>query len=116
MRFIWLFFGTLSLLSGLIGTVVPLLPTVPFLLLATFCFARSSERLHHWLITHPSLGPPILHWQENGAIHPRAKRLATVSILAAFGLSLAMGLSLGLLALQASILSCVLLFIWSRPS
>ena len=53
LRILWLFLGGVSLLLGAAGTIVPLLPTTPFLLLAGYCFARSSPRLHHWLITHP---------------------------------------------------------------
>lgn len=116
MRIVWLFLGLVSLAAGLIGVVLPLVPTVPFLLLATFCFARSSERLHNWLITHPKLGPPILDWESRGAIRPLAKRWATVSIIAVFGLSLLLGLKTTVLTIQAITLSCVLIFIWSRPN
>jgi uncharacterized membrane protein YbaN (DUF454 family) len=115
MRYIWLAIGLISLTLGVIGVVLPLLPTVPFLLLSAFCFARSSERLHDWMIDHPRLGPPILDWQENGAIRPAAKRLATVSVVFVFGISLAFGLRPMILIIQAVTLSCVMLFIWTRP-
>ena len=42
--------GLLSLALGAVGSVFPVLPTVPFLLLAAFCFARSSEKLHNWFV------------------------------------------------------------------
>ncbi|MDV4144654.1 MULTISPECIES: YbaN family protein [Shimia] len=116
MRFLWAALGILCLLLGLVGVVLPLLPTVPFLLLAAFLFARSSERLHNWLLSHPKLGPPIEDWQSRGAINPSAKRLATVSIVAVFALSLALGLRPLILGIQAVTLSCVLIFIWTRPS
>ena len=115
MRWLWAAAGLLALGSGLIGIVLPLVPTVPFLLLAAFCFARSSERLHNWLITHPRLGPPILDWNERGAINPRAKRYATLSILAVFGFSVLIGLRPTILMIQAIVLGLVLLFIWTRP-
>ncbi|MCV2892591.1 YbaN family protein [Lentibacter sp. XHP0401] len=116
MKLIWLILGLLSIGAALIGVVLPLLPTVPFLLLAAFFFARSSERLHNWLISHPKLGPPILDWERNGAIAPTAKRLATVSVVAVFALSVLMGLRPMLLGIQAVTLSCVLLFLWTRPN
>ncbi len=116
MRAFWFLSGITSFGLGMIGAVLPLLPTVPFLLLATFCFARSSPTLHEWLITHETYGPHILAWQENGAISLRAKRLATGTIAATFCVSLVLGLSIKLLAIQAATLSLVLLFIWSRPS
>jgi uncharacterized membrane protein YbaN (DUF454 family) len=68
------------------------------------------------LITHSTFGPPIIDWQTSGAIKPRVKRIATISIAAVFLLSLAMGLRPLILGIQAVILICVLIFIWSRPN
>ncbi|MFN6952696.1 MAG: YbaN family protein [Albidovulum sp.] len=116
MRGLWFTLGLVSLAIGAIGVFVPLLPTVPLLLLSAFGFARSSERLHHWLLSHPTFGPPITDWRERGAIGTRAKRLATVSILAAFAISLALGMKPWLLALQAVTLGLVTVFIWTRPA
>lgn len=115
MRLVWLMLGLTSLTLGLIGVVLPLLPTVPFMLLSAFCFSKSSERLHDWLLSHSKFGPPIKDWQRSGAINRRIKCYATVSILVAFCISLALGLKLSLLVLQATILIGVLVFIWSRP-
>ncbi|GIX12282.1 MAG: hypothetical protein KatS3mg118_0241 [Paracoccaceae bacterium] len=115
MRFIWAGFGAAGLALGALGTVLPLLPTVPFLLLAAFCFARSSRRVHDWLVGHRVFGPPIRDWRESGAIGRRAKRLATLSVGAAFALSVALGIGPAILALQALALAGVLVFIWTRP-
>jgi len=116
MKVIWAVLGLLCVALALVGVVLPLLPTVPFLLLAAFFFARSSERLHNWLLSHPTLGPPIEDWQARGAINPKAKRIATLSIVAVFGISLAVGLKSPILLIQAMVLGCVLIFIWSRPN
>ena len=116
MRVVWAFCGVLSVSFGALGVFLPLLPTVPFMLLAAFCFARSSPQLHHWLISHPVFGPPIIDWQERGAISRRGKIAATVSIAAVFGLSLALGVRPAILAIQATVLAAVLTFIWSRPA
>ena len=115
MRILWAVCGLLSLGLGLIGVVLPLLPTVPFILLAAFCFARSSERLHHWLLSHRRFGPVIHDWHDRGAINPRVKRVSTATIAAVFALSLWMDLRPALLMIQAVVLGCVLIFIWSRP-
>ena len=115
MRAVWLTFGLLALGLGMVGAVLPLLPTVPFLLLATFCFARSSPRLHNWLITHPTYGHHIIDWRERGAISRRAKMLASYMIAATFTISLVLGVPLRVLMIQAVTLSLVLLFIWTRP-
>ena len=116
MKVFWAVFGLLSLGLGMIGVVMPLLPTVPFLLLAAFCFARSSEKLHYWLMSHPTLGPPIQQWQQNGAINRGAKRLATLSIGIVFMISLLIGLRWEILVVQAVTLCLVMVFIWSRPN
>jgi len=89
---------------------------VPFLLLAAFLFARSSERMHNWLLSHPKLGPPIEDWQSRGAINPAAKRIATISICLVFLISVVLGLRPLILGIQATVLSCVLLFIWTRSN
>jgi uncharacterized protein len=115
MRAIWAGFGFLAVALGAIGIVTPFLPTVPFLLLAAFCFARSSARLHDWLLGHPTFGPPIRNWQSSGAISRRAKWLASASILAGFALSVFLGLGWKVLAAQAIVLGLTALFIWTRP-
>ncbi|SHJ86064.1 hypothetical protein SAMN05444000_11465 [Shimia gijangensis] len=116
MRYVWALLGFVCLGLALVGVILPLLPTVPFLLLAAFFFARSSERMHNWLLSHPKLGPPIEDWQTRGAINPAAKRIATISIGLVFAISLILGLRPLVLGIQAVVLSCVLLFIWTRPN
>jgi len=116
MRYLWAAIGLLCVSLAIVGVVLPLLPTVPFLLLAAFFFARSSERLHDWLISHQTFGPMILDWQRSGAIRPAAKKAATVSVAAVFGLSVAFALPSHVLIIQAVTLSGVMLFIWTRPS
>lgn len=116
MRWLWAAGGFAALGTGLLGIFVPLLPTVPLVLLAAFCFSRSSERMHLWLLRHPVFGPAIVDWRESGAISRRGKRLATVSILAVFAISVALQIAPMLLLAQAFVLSGVLVFIWSRPS
>ncbi|WP_323781593.1 YbaN family protein [Thalassovita sp.] len=116
MRIIWAILGLISVGFGLIGIILPLIPTVPFMLLAAFFFARSSERLHAWLVEHPTFGPSIVDWQERGAISAKGKRIATLSIAAVFLIGLIMGLRPMILIIQAITLSAVLFFIWSRPN
>ena len=89
-RITYLLGGLLSLLLGAIGLFVPLLPTVPFALLAAFCFARSSPRLEQWLVGHERFGPHILAWRSRGAISREGKRAALI----AFAVSAAAGFAL----------------------
>ena len=116
MRIIWIIFGFFALGVGLIGIFLPLIPTVPLVLLAAFCFAKSSERLHSWLITHRTFGPMITDWNENGAIRPNAKKMATVSIATVFLISIYLDPPIHVLVIQGITLTCVMVFIWSRPN
>lgn len=101
---------------GALGVFLPLLPTTPFLLLAAACFARSSPRLHGWLIGSPLLGPLLLDWERHGAIALRAKWTCTVLLLGAISWPVASGKVTGvLLAILALTIVGVLSFIWTRP-
>jgi uncharacterized membrane protein YbaN (DUF454 family) len=115
MRLVWISFGWLCVALGVIGAALPLLPTVPFLLLAAFSFARSSPRLHAWLVAHPRFGPPIRDWQATGAISRRVKRISTASLFAAFAIAWAGGMPAWALAIQVACLLGAGLFIWTRP-
>ncbi|HET7793896.1 MAG TPA: YbaN family protein [Rhizobacter sp.] len=76
-RALWLLAGALCLLIGVIGIVVPLLPTTPLVLLAAFCFSRGSERWERWLLAHRHFGPMVRDWRAHRAVPLRAKQLAT---------------------------------------
>lgn len=116
MRLIWLISGIASLGLGIIGAFLPLLPTVPLILLAAFCFSKSSERLHDWMLNHKAFGPWINDWRSHGSISKRVKYYATLSILAAFAIPLLLGLKPLIIVIQAAVLSAVLVFIWTRPT
>ena len=109
--------GWLSFVIGLIGAFVPLLPTTPFILMSAWCFNKSSERFHNWLLSLPYLGPPVEEWSKYKVIRLRAKILASLLIVTAVGY-------VGLFSIVANsikvimFIACsgVLLFIWFQKS
>ncbi len=108
--------GTISLTLGVIGLVLPLLPTTPFIILAAYCYARSSKRMHDWLLEHKVFGPLIDDWRRYGAIRRPAKIMATLSVIVVLLISLAFRVSFAILTIQTIALLGVLLFIWTRPN
>lgn len=85
----WILFGCgwFCIIAGVIGIFLPLVPTVPFLLLAAACFARSSERFHTWLVQHDHLGPLIRDYLGGVGIPLRAKRIAICMVWVSFPVS-----------------------------
>jgi len=79
--------GWTSLGLGVVGLAVPILPTVPFVLLAAACFVRSSERCHCWLVTHPVFGRHIADYLAGRGVALRAKIVALVTLWASVLLS-----------------------------
>lgn len=79
-RWMLLAAGTVAVALGVVGIVVPLLPTTPLLLLAAFCYARSSERFYHWLMDSPCLGGYIRNYRAGRGI-PLLQKVLTIAAL-----------------------------------
>jgi uncharacterized membrane protein YbaN (DUF454 family) len=79
-RLLFNILGTLFLVVGILGIVLPLLPATPFLLLASACYVRGSQALHSWLMSHKYLGPYITNLKERRGM-PRKAKLMTIAVL-----------------------------------
>jgi uncharacterized membrane protein YbaN (DUF454 family) len=116
-RVIYFVTGWAALGLGAAGTVLPLLPTTPFLLAAAWCFWRSSPRMAGWLLNHPILGRPLRTWQREGAISTPAKLAALASMVAGYALSIHVArLDMIAAIALAALLLAVAAFILTRPA
>ncbi len=96
---------------------MPLLPTTPFLLLALWFFARSSQRFHDWLYNHARFGPYLQDWRSHSVIPPKAKFLSVTMMGASFVLVATRdGVATWVLVVVAIVLLSVATYILTRPS
>jgi uncharacterized membrane protein YbaN (DUF454 family) len=108
----WFFFGV-----GAVGTVVPGLPTTPFMLLALWAFSKSSQRFHDWLYAHPVFGPPLQRWRNHRVIPGTAKLLAVATMTASLAyLAFFTDISIWIKMLAAMVMLYGAAFILSKPS
>lgn len=114
-RGFFLLIGLSSLLLGLLGIVLPLLPTVPFILLSAYCFARSNDRLHAWLMAHPWFSKALLDWQTHRSMESRLKRRAALMTCISFLISILVVSQLWLKIMLACMLIGLLIFLWQIP-
>ncbi len=116
-KVLYLIAGIICLLLGLIGVVLPLLPTTPFVLLAAFCFSRSSEKLHRKLLDNKLFGPLIRDWEDNGVIPLKAKCIGSSMMILMVSYPLIFrDFAIELKLLVVLTIIAVLCYIWSRPS
>ncbi|MBM7073340.1 YbaN family protein [Shewanella sp. 202IG2-18] len=108
--------GVLSVFLGTLGIFLPLLPTVPFILLAVFCFARSSERLHRWLVNHPWFAVAIADWQRERGIRKTIKKRAMILSAASFILSISIVPLFWVKGLLFVMMLILLTYLWRLPT
>ena len=114
---LWNFCGHLFVGIGMVGVFLPVMPTTPFLLVALFCYSRSSGPLYLWLLNHPVFGPPLVQWQEHGAIAKKAQITASVFIACNFLLLTIFLPVVWWVKLIADLVALtVVIFILTRPS
>lgn len=112
-RTIFLALGSLFFILGLIGVVLPILPTTPFMILSAACFAESSPRFHQYLLNNPWFGKDLQRWERNKTMKRSTKKRATWVIIISFTLSICIlwGHTAGQLLLLCLAL-ILLFFLW----
>ena len=108
-RALWLAAGIVSLVAGFIGVFLPVLPTVPFVLLAAFCFSKGSPRCERWLLEHRHFGPMVRDWRMHRSVPLRVKQFAILSM--AGGAALAWWLLPAQIQWLPAVL-CTLIAVW----
>jgi len=114
-QLLWRALAVASVLLGLIGVFVPVLPSVPFLLLAAWAAGRGWPALEAWLLNHPRHGEHIRRWRESGAVPRSAKWAASAMMLASAG---AIALTPAPLWLKVAVPATMLVvaaWLWRRP-
>lgn len=114
-RTLWLTLAAVSLALGIIGIVLPVLPTTPFILLAAFAAARGSERLHAWMRNHAQFGPMLRDWERDGAVSRRAKIFASVTMFSSAVLMAVFTPHWWIAAIASAIMLVVAIWLWLRP-
>lgn len=115
-RSMFIIAGLAACLCGIVGVVLPLVPTTPFLLLSAFCFSKSSNTLHQWLLSQPLLGGVINDWEQSGVIALKTKIIACTILIAMVAAALLIGdYAYWTIASVTTVSILVLSFIWSRP-
>ena len=111
---VFLAFGSLFFILGLIGVVLPVLPTTPFMILSAACFAESSPRFHRLLLNNRWFGEDLQRWERNKTMKRTTKKRATWFILISFTLSISILWGHTMVQLLLLCLALVLLFLLWR--
>lgn len=116
MRSLMIALAWASIALGIVGVVLPLLPTTPFFILSAAIFARTSPRFERWLVSHPTLGGPIRSWRERQAVPRRAKLAAITAMASSFLFLFWLAPGAVTLTIVAALMSLCAAFIVTRPS
>ncbi|AUD79481.1 DUF454 domain-containing protein [Kangiella profundi] len=114
-----LFFRALAIMAtglGMVGVVLPLLPTTPFLIVAVWAAGKSSPRLELWLLEHPQFGPLLKGWRDKGAIPVFAKYLAGLMLTSSWLVLWLLNMKTEVLIFLAVFFSALMAYIISRPN
>ncbi len=115
-RYVLLMLGGLFFCLGLVGVLLPVLPTTPFMILAAMCFASSSPKFHQALLSNRWFGDDLRRWEATRTMKRQTKKRATAVILLSFGISIAVLWGESILQGMLLIFAMVLLyFLWRIP-
>lgn len=114
-RWLLLALAVVCLALAIVGIFLPVLPTVPFVLLAAWAASLSSPRLSRWLDNHPLFGKPLNEWRRHGVVRRRAKWAATIAMAVSASASLVLLRAHWAALVMVAGMACVLVWLWRRP-
>ena len=113
--FLWRTLAVLCIVLGLLGVVLPVVPTVPFLIAAAWAGGRGWPELEKWLLGHPTYGIHIQRWRQGGFV-PRRAKLAAISMMAISAVALQFtGVPMPLKIAVPLVMAAVATWLWRRP-
>ena len=115
-RFAYLVVGLLFVGLGVLGAVLPVLPTTPFLLVSLWAFSKSSARLERWLLEHPRFGPRLVAWRTQRVIPLPVKLTAWGSMVASLTIMAVTALSPYAMIGAGSVMAIGAIYIATKPS
>ncbi|TLX47507.1 DUF454 domain-containing protein [Pseudoalteromonas phenolica] len=108
--------GYLFVALGVIGIILPIMPTTVFFILALACFSNTSPKLAKWLLCHPRFGCSLRQWQTHKIIPLKAKIFASTSMAISYAILIVLSPAAWLACVVGSIKIAVVSYIFSRPS
>lgn len=113
----WLLNGIagVSLLLAVVGALLPIMPTVPFVLVAAWAATKSSPRLARWLENHPTMGPPVREWRQGGVVRRRIKWVTTATMSGGGAFMVAFVQPWWVPAVGVAVMAAIGIWLWLRP-
>jgi uncharacterized membrane protein YbaN (DUF454 family) len=111
----WRALALASLLLALVGLILPLVPTVPFVLVSAWAAGHGWPRLETWLLEHAHLGPPLRRWRQHRAVPRRAKWAASVAMTGSAVMIVLLPQPTWLKVAIVATMAVVAAWLWRRP-
>jgi len=115
-RYLWLALGFISLGVAYLGVILPGLPYSPFIVFAAYCFAKSSPRMHDWIMNHRIFGPFITNWNQKRVFPLKLKFFMLISMSASLALMYTGNVPMRGIIYTAVFMALVAIWAWRFPS
>ena len=116
-RYLWMLIGHFALVAGIVGLLLPLIPTSPFIIVAAYCYARSSERFYLILVNNRYFGKHIIQWEDNKCLRKEMKILIIVVLAMMFSTTILLFMnSIGMRLFGIALAGIAITTVWLIPT